>query len=260
MIARMKLSFDASPSPIAQETLRFFTARMETVPEEQADVVVVLGGDGHALKALHRLQGRGKPVYALRRTNSVGFLCNEYAPENLLERLAQAQTVNLHAIRVEYETSSGVTDQALALNEVTLLRETPQAAKMNVSVDGIERLSRYSGDGILVSTPAGSTAYNHSAGGPIMPLDSKTLIMTSISGFRPRRWSYAVLPQSALIEIQIIETEKRPVRLEAGLHMISRVASVRMTLDQDTNFPLLFDPEQPLSERIIREQFMSQCC
>ncbi|MCL2469148.1 MAG: NAD kinase [Alphaproteobacteria bacterium] len=256
----MKLSFDASPSPLGQESLRFFEERYDTVPEEQADIVVVLGGDGHVLKALHRLQDQGKPVYALRRTSSVGFLCNDYAPDDLLARLARAQIVNLPAIRVACKTVSGETEEALALNEVTLLRETAQSAKMSVYVDGVERLSRYSGDGLLISTPAGSTAYNHSAGGPIMPLDSNTLVVTAISGFRPRRWSYAVLPQNAVIEIHVIETEKRPVRLEAGPSVISHVAQVRMELDLETRFPLLFDPEQPLSERIIREQFMSQNC
>jgi len=252
----MKIAFTASPSPLAQESLHQLETLYPTVPLNEADVIVVLGGDGHVLKTLHGLLDKGKAVYALRRTTSVGFLCNDYTPDNLLERIAHAQKVALHPLRAECTTTKGETVQALAINEVTILRDSAQSAKLRVCVDGIERINRFSGDGLLLSTPAGSTAYNHSAGGPIMPLDSNTLVMTAICGFRPRRWSYAVLPQSSVIQIDVTETDKRPVRLEAGPSDIHDIASVKMWLDCTTALTLLFDPDQHLGERIIREQFM----
>ena len=252
----MKIAFAASPSPLAQESLHFLEGCYDTVPVSEADVVVVLGGDGHVLKTLHSLLDKGKMVYALRRTSSVGFLCNNFNPDNLLDRLKHAQKVTLHPLRAECTSVNGEVTTAIALNEVTLLRESAQSAKLRVCVDGIERINRYSGDGLLISTPAGSTAYNHSAGGPIMPLDSNTLVMTAICGFRPRRWNYAVLPQSSVIQLEVLETAKRPVRLEAGMSDISAVASARIWLDCTTAFTLLFDPDQHLGERIIREQFM----
>lgn len=253
----MKISFSASSAPLAQEALHDLTLRYGDVPADEADVIVVLGGDGHVLKTLHATLGTNKPVYAQRRTQSVGFLCNDYNPDSLTERLARAQKVTLHPLKVECSLANGEKQTVRAINEVTLLRDSPQSAKLCVSVDGIERLHRYSGDGLLIATPAGSTAYNHSAGGPIMPLDSGTLVMTAICGFRPRRWSYAILPQNAVIDIQVIEPEKRPVRVEAGFANIRPVISARMGLDTETTFTLLFDPEQHLGERIIREQFMT---
>ncbi|MGE4351024.1 MAG: NAD kinase [Bdellovibrionales bacterium] len=252
----MKIAFAASPTPLAQESLRYLENRYSHVPMAEADIVVVLGGDGHVLKTLHNLLDKGKAVYALRRTSSVGFLCNEFNPDDLLNRIEHAQKVALHPLRTECTTTTGEVYSAVAVNEVTLLRESAQSAKLRVCVDGIERINRFSGDGLLVSTPAGSTAYNHSAGGPIMPLDSNTLIMTAISGFRPRGWHYAVLPQSSVITIEVLETEKRPIRVEAGITDIRNVASARIWLDCTTAFTLLFDPEQHLGERIIREQFM----
>lgn len=252
----MKIAFAASPTPLAQESLHYLESRYPTVEIPEADVVVVLGGDGHVLKTLHNLLDKGKLVYALRRTNSVGFLCNDFNPDNLIERLQRAQKVILHPLRAECTTTAGETISAIAVNEVTFLRESAQSAKLRVCVDGIERINRYSGDGLLIATPAGSTAYNHSAGGPIMPLDSSTLIMTAICGFRPRRWNYAVLPQSSVVTIEVLETEKRPVRVEAGITDIPNVATARLWLDCTTAFTLLFDPDQHLGERIIREQFM----
>ncbi len=252
----MKIAFAASPTPLAQESLLYLESRYPVVPLAEADVVVILGGDGQVLKTLHSLLDKGKLIYALRRTSSVGFLCNDFNPDNLLERLQRAQKVVLHPLRTECTTTTGEVVTAIAVNEVTLLRESAQSAKLRVCVDGIERISRYSGDGLLVATPAGSTAYNHSAGGPIMPLDSNTLVMTAICGFRPRRWNYAVLPQSSVITIDVLETQKRPIRVEAGTNDISNVASARIWLDCTKAFTLLFDPDQHLGERIIREQFM----
>lgn len=252
----MKIAFAASPTPLAQESLHYLESRYPTVPVAEADVIIVLGGDGHVLKTLHSLLDKGKLIYALRRTSSVGFLCNDFNPENLIERITRAQKVTLHPLRAECTTTKGEMISALALNEVTFLRASAQSAKLRVCVDGIERINRYSGDGLLISTPAGSTAYNHSAGGPIMPLDSNTLVMTAICGFRPRRWNYAVLPQASVITIDVLETQKRPIRVEAGTTDICDVATARIWLDCTTAFTLLFDPDQHLGERIIREQFM----
>ncbi len=252
----MKIAFVASPTPLAQESRLDLENRYPHFPPEEADTLVVLGGDGHILKTLHASHKDKKKVFALRRTHSVGFLCNDYTPENLIERIERAQTVTLRPLKVECVTTEGKTHTALAINEISFLRDSPQSAKLQVCIDDVERIHRYSGDGLLISTPAGSTAYNHSAGGPIVPLDSNTLVMTAICGFRPRRWSYAVLPQNAVIDIKVIEHEKRPVRVEAGTENIHSVLSAHITLDRETEFTLLFDPEQHLGERIIREQFM----
>ncbi len=253
----MKIAFAASPSPLAQEALHNLRLRYGDVPEEDAEVIVVLGGDGHVLKTLHATLGKNTPVYAQRRTHAIGFLCNDYSPDNLIERLERAQKVVLHPLKVECTMKDGQKETVLAINEASFLRDSPQSAKLCVSVDGVERLHRYSGDGLLVSTPAGSTAYNHSAGGPIMPLDSGTLVMTAICGFRPRRWSYAILPQNVTIDVEVVEPEKRPVRVEAGFANLHAIASARIYLDPESRFTLLFDPDQHLGERIIREQFMT---
>ena len=251
----MKIAFSASPSSLAQLALRDMQKLYGTTSPEDADVIIVLGGDGHVLKTLYSHMDESQRIYALRRTDSVGFLCNDYHLHHLIERIERAQSVDLHPLKIECTDTNGQTNTSLAINEITFLRETPQSAKLRVCVDGIERLTRFSGDGLLISTPAGSTAYNRSAGGPIMPLDSNTLVMTAICGFRPRSWSYAILPQSSVIDIDIIETEKRPVRVEAGFLNLSHVEKARISLDCTKAFTLLFDPEQHLGERIIREQF-----
>ena len=252
----MKIAFVASPSTLARESLQELGERYGNVPVPEADYVVALGGDGLLLRTFYSVVDSGKPVFGLRRTTSVGFLCNDYNPNNLPERLEKAQRAILHPLRVECTTAEGTATTALALNEVTILRDSPQSARLRVLVDGIERIARYSGDGLLVSTPAGSTAYNHSAGGPILPLDSNTLVMTAICGFRPRRWSYAVLSQNAMIQIKVLESSKRPVRIEAGEQSTHHVLDARIWLDATVNCTLLFDPEQHLGERIVQEQFM----
>jgi len=200
--------------------------------------------------------GLGKPVFAMRRTESIGFLCNDFRVGGLPQRLVKAQKVNLHPLHVEARTVKGRRTSALAINEVTVIRETPQSARLRVSVDDVERIARFSGDGLLVATPAGSTAYNHSCGGPIMPIDANTLVITAISGYRPRRWSHAVLPQDSEIEIDALDTDKRPVRIEAGLKVIHDASHVRIRYDRKRALTLLFDPNEHLGERIVREQFM----
>ncbi len=257
MLDAMKIAFFASPAPQAQESLRELQALYGTTSPEEADIFVALGGDGHVLKTLHAARDSGKPVYALRRTQAVGFLCNDYNPTGLMERLAHAQHVELHPLKLSCKKTDGRLETSIAINEVAFLRDSLQSAKLRVCVDGVERLHCYSGDGLLVSTPAGSTAYNHSAGGPIMPLSAGTLVMTAICGFRPRRWSYAILPQTAMIDIEVTEIEKRPVRIESGFDTIRDVAAAHIELDKETRFTLLFDPDQHLGERLIREQFMT---
>lgn len=252
----MKISFTSAHNLLAQEAFVTLTNQYGQSDLKSADIVVALGGDGQVLKTLYDVMEFGKPVFALRRTESIGFLCNNYNISDLPERISCAQKVILHPLLIEALSTDGTKTSALAINEVTVIRETQQSARLRVSVDGVERIAQYSGDGLLISTPAGSTAYNHSCGGPIMPLDANTLVMTAISGYRPRRWSYAVLPQASIIEINALETDKRPVRIEAGECVIQKAASAKIWLDRKKSLTLLFDPDQHLGERIIREQFM----
>jgi NAD+ kinase len=253
----MKIAYAASQTPLAQAALLSLTAAYPAYSVAEADYVVAIGGDGLVLKTLYGMPSPAKPVYAMRRTEAIGFLCNDYQVEDLPQRLSAAQRVTLYPLAVTCRDQLGATHQAHAINEVAILREASQSAKLKVKVDGIERLALYSGDGLLVATPTGSTAYNHSAGGPIMPLDANTLVMTAICGFRPRRWSYALLRQSAVVDIEVLETAKRPVRIEAGQTSISQVQSATIWLDSATSYALLFDPDQHLGERIMQEQFMA---
>ena len=252
----MKIHFAASHTPLAQKAFVDLTKRYGQSDIREADFIVALGGDGLVLRSLYELKEPAKPVFAIRRTASVGFLCNDYREDDLEQRLMQAHSVTLHPLRLEASTADGTSWSASAINEISVLRETPQAAKLRILVDGIERIAQFSGDGILISTPAGSTAYNHSCGGPIMPLNANTLVMTAISGYRPRGWRYAVLPQDVSVEIEVLETDKRPVKIEAGLSVIPNAVKAKIWLDHTTGIDLLFDPEQHLGERIIREQFL----
>ena len=253
----MKIFFAASHSLLAQKSFAELTKRYGQSTPQEADVTVALGGDGQVLRALYDSMESKKPVFAIRRTESVGFLCNDYNESDLVQRIAKAQTVTLHPLRLEATTVDGTSWSASAINEISILRETPQAVKLSIAVDGVERIAKYSGDGILIATPAGSTAYSHSCGGPILPLNANTLVMTAISGYRPRGWSYAVLPQNAVTEIAVLETDKRPVRIESGASVIHDVAKAKIWWDCATDIKLMFDPDQHLGERIIREQFMS---
>ncbi|MDD3288717.1 MAG: NAD kinase [Alphaproteobacteria bacterium] len=251
----MKLAFSASQTPLAQVAKIELQKRYGGVELAAADCVVALGGDGQVLRTLYGTMFHKQSVYAMRRTESVGFLCNLYKVDDLIERIHKAHKVNLHPLRTECIGANGTHTNTVSINEVTLIRESPQCAKLRISVDGVVRIEQFSGDGLLVSTPAGSTAYNHSAGGPIMPLDANMLIMNGICGFRPRRWSYAVLSQDAVTEIDVLEHEKRPVRVEAGLGSTNNIVHSKIWLDRTTEFRLLFDPDQHLHERIMQEQF-----
>ena len=206
------------------------------------------------LRALHDSIAHKKPVFGMNR-GSVGFLLNEYREESLMERLQKAQTVKINPLRMRAKATDGKTHDALAINEVSLLRETRQTAKLRIKVDGVTRLEELSCDGIIVATPAGSTAYNLSAQGPIIPLNAGIMALTPLSAFRPRRWRGALLPLSSRIVLEVLEAEKRPVSAVADFTEIRDVETVEIWRDK-VEVSLLFDPEMNLDERIIKEQFM----
>ena len=249
-----KIGVVAADLPQAQAALADLTTRYPTVPPEDADVIVALGGDGFMLQTLHRYKGRGRPIFGMNR-GSVGFLMNEYRHEDLPSRLMQAEPVTMHPLKMVAERVDGSRHEASAINEVSMLRETQQAAKIRISIDGVERLAELICDGVLVATPAGSTAYNLSAHGPIVPIDSGVLCLTPISAFRPRRWRGALLPNNVLLRFDILECDKRPVSASADACEVRDVRWIEVSQDRDVRFTMLFDPEHALEERIIKEQF-----
>jgi NAD+ kinase len=250
----MRLAILASQAEAAQEARAALIARYGDGDPEQADVLVALGGDGFMLETQHRFLGRNRPVYGMNR-GSVGFLMNDYREEELPERVARAQAAVLHPLRMRAECAAGRTHAALAINEVSLLRQTRQTAKIRILVDGKERLAELACDGVLVATPAGSTAYNLSAHGPIVPLSANLLPLTPISAFRPRRWRGALLPSSASVVFEVLEPGKRPVSATADYTEVREVRRVEVREDRRVDLTLLFDPDQALSERILAEQF-----
>jgi NAD+ kinase len=250
----MKLAFIAANAPGPQDACARLTAIYGDVPAKQADVIVALGGDGLMLEALHRVLGTDMPVYGMN-CGSVGFMMNEYNEEDLPGRVSRAQSSMLHPLRMHAITASGVVEEAMALNEVSLLRQGRQAAKIRISVDHTERLAELSCDGVLISTPAGSTAYNLSAHGPIIPLSANLLPLTPISAFRPRRWRGALLPSTVDVLFEVLEPEKRPVAAVADFTEVRDVVSVAVSEDRSLWATVLFDPDRALSERIITEQF-----
>lgn len=251
----MKICFYAAETPGAQEARRKLAKEYGHVDIEQSDVIVALGGDGSMLRALHEGIKYKKPVYGMNR-GSIGFLLNEYHDTGLAERLERAQAVKLNPLRMKVTTMTGGSQDALAINEVSLLRETRQAAKLRITIDGVVRLDELICDGIIFSTPAGSTAYNLSAHGPIIPLSAGILALTPISAFRPRRWRGALLPQSARLKLSIMEAHNRPVSAVADFTEIRDVETVEVWQDSGVEIALLFDPEMNLDERMIKEQFM----
>ena len=249
-----RIAFCASPTPLAQDARARLVARYGDCEIEHADAIVSLGGDGFMLETMHRNLGRQTPVYGMN-CGSVGFLMNAFSEDDLPSRLARAQVAVLYPLRMHAVTETGRVEEALALNEVSLLRQLRQAAKIRITVDGRVRLQELICDGILISTPAGSTAYNLSAHGPIVPLSANLLPLTPISAFRPRRWRGALLPSSAEVLFEVLESEKRPVAAVADFTEVRDVVSVAVSEDRGTTANILFDPDQGLSERIIAEQF-----
>jgi len=244
----------AANTTLAQESRDRLVARYGDASFTEADVVVCLGGDGFMLETLHRTLASHVPVYGMN-CGSVGFLMNAFHEDDLPLRLARAQEVVLHPLRMHAVTRAGVVEEALALNEVSLLRQLRQTAKIRITIDGRVRLQELVCDGILVATPAGSTAYNLSAHGPIVPLSANLLPLTPISAFRPRRWRGALLPSTADVMFEILEGDKRPVSAVADFTEVRDVASVAVSEDRSVETVILFDPDQGLSERIITEQF-----
>jgi NAD+ kinase len=248
------IAFVAADTEIAIAARHRLTAVYGDITPEMSDIIVGLGGDGLMLECLHKVLGTDKPVYGMN-CGSVGFMMNEFSELNLLERLMRAQPSILHPLRMHAITASGVVEEAVALNDVFLFRQLRQAAKIRITVDHRERLSELICDGVLISTPAGSTAYNLSAHGPIIPLSANLLPLTPISAFRPRRWRGALLPSTVDVLFEILEPDKRPVAAVADFTEVRDVVSVAVSEDRGISATVLFDPDRALSERIITEQF-----
>lgn len=251
-----RAAFVASDAEQAQQALTELREHYGTVEAETADVVVPLGGDGFMLETLHRFVASGKPIFGMHR-GSVGFLMNAYRLDGLYERLASAVPVVLHPLEMTAICEHGEVCQAIAFNEVSLLRETRQAAKLRITVDGVVRLEELMADGVLVSTPVGSTAYNLSAHGPIIPLGAGILALTPITAFRPRRWRGALLRHEAHVRIDALETDKRPVSAVADFTEARDVVAVEIHENRDIAMKVLFDREFNLEERVFKEQFLS---
>ena len=246
----------AAETDTAQQALEELCERYPSVPPERAEIIIPLGGDGFMLETLHRFRSKGVPIFGMHR-GSVGFLMNPYRPDGLVERLSAAQPVVLHPLEMTAVDEHGARRGALAFNEVSLLRESRQAAKLRVSVDGVVRIEELMADGILVATPVGSTAYNLSAHGPIIPLGAGVLAMTPISAFRPRRWRGALLPHQAKVRIEALESDKRPVSAVADFTEARDVVIVEIRENRNIAMTLLFDREFNLEERVLKEQFTS---
>jgi NAD+ kinase len=254
----LRLAFACADTDEARSARTRLAHRYGNVPFDEADAIVALGGDGFLLETLHRAIRHDalnpKPVYGMNR-GSVGFLLNAYREDNLPQRVASAQRVTLHPLRMIATRVDGERVEALGINEVSLLRETRQAAKLRITIDGVARLEELICDGALVATPAGSTAYNLSAHGPIIPLGAGILALTPISAFRPRRWRGALLPHTATITFEILEDRKRPVSAVADSTEVREVLRVEVAEQRMVLLTLLFDPELNLEERILKEQF-----
>jgi len=252
----MKIAFIASNAPQAVEAKAELVALYGDAPLDEAEVVVALGGDGLMLHTMHAVLASGKPIYGMKRGSTVGFLMNDYDPENLPERIRQSRETVIHPLRMVAADNGGEEHEALAFNEVSLFRETHQAAKLRISVDGQVRMEELICDGLIIATPAGSTAYNLSAHGPILPINSPLLAMTPISPFRPRRWRGAILPKESLIRLDVLEARKRPVAAVADNREYRDVSWVEICQDESVSVRLLFDPGRTLAERVIAEQFL----
>jgi NAD+ kinase len=249
-----RLAFTASDRPEAQAARARLAARYGQASDTEAQAVVALGGDGFMLETLHAHLSSATPIYGMN-FGSVGFLMNDYAEDGLIERINAAQRTSIHPLAMTATTTSGETHEALAINEVSLLRETRQTAKLRIEVDGRVRLGELFCDGALVSTPAGSTAYNLSAHGPIIPLGARVLALTPISAFRPRRWRGALVPHTAQVCFEVLEPDKRPVSAVADNFEVRNVARVEVREVRDRSLVMLFDAGRTFEDRVLDEQF-----
>ena len=250
----LRIAFVASEVEVARTARAALVARYgDTVPQE-ADVIVALGGDGFMLHTLHDTQALEAPVYGMNR-GTVGFLMNEYSEDDLSERLAAAEEAVINPLAMRAMDRQGLVHEALAINEVSLLRAGPQAARLKITVDGRVRMGELVCDGALLATPAGSTAYNYSAHGPILPIGSDVLALTAIAAFRPRRWRGALLPKSARVRFDVLDPDKRPVMADADSTSIADIDWVEIHSEPGVRHHILFDPGHGLEERLISEQF-----
>ena len=249
-----KIAFVASETKEAQEALQKLTKRYGNAAVAESAAIVALGGDGLMLQTLHRFMKTGKPIYGMHR-GTVGFLMNEYSPDDLPKRLSKSHVTVIHPLLMCAHDEDGGRVEFHAFNEVSLFRQTYQAARLRVLIDGEERLPELVADGVLLATPAGSTAYNLSAQGPILPINAPLMALTPISPFRPRRWRGALLPDTARVRVEVLEPEKRPVAAVADHDEVRAVRTVDIQMDHSISMQMLFDPGHSLDERILREQF-----
>jgi len=252
----MKLALVAADSDEAQEAADMLQRRYAFVAQDQADVIVALGGDGTILQTLHAVMKRPVPIYGMN-LGTVGFLMNAYNPDGLLQRIGRALPFSLVPLKMTATTNDDVEHEFYAINDVSLLRETRQTAKISIMIDSRERMSELVGDGVLVATPAGSTAYNLSAGGPIIPMGGNLLALTPLSPFRPRRWRGALIPRESSICFRIQEPIKRPVSAVADMHEVRDVRKVLVQQSRGITLTLLYDHDQNLADRIFGEQFIA---
>lgn len=252
---KQKITFLASEAEAAQVALGRLSGHYGAVPVSDAQVIVALGGDGFMLQTLHQFEAQDIAVYGMN-CGTIGFLMNEYDEEGLHQRLEVAEETVINPMRMRATTADGRVHEALAINEVALLRAGPQAAKLRISIDGRVRMEELVCDGALLATPAGSTAYNYSAHGPILPIDSDVLALTAMAAFRPRRWRGAILPKNAHVRFDVLEPDKRPVMADADSRSSQRdVLSVEIRSEPTIRHRILFDPGHGLEERLTREQF-----
>ena len=255
MSAAPRIAFLASNADGARQALDDLTARHAQHAPDAADVLVALGGDGFMLQTLHRYAALGKPVYGMK-LGTVGFLMNQHRTQGLEERIAAAEPAVLRPLEMQAQTESGASVSSLAYNEVSLLRQTRQAAHLSIALNGKPRLDELICDGVMLATPAGSTAYNFSAHGPIIPLGSSVVALTPIAAFRPRRWRGALLKSDTEVRFRVLDPYKRPVSATADSHEVRDVTEVVIRESRDRTVTLLFDPEHNLEERILSEQFV----
>lgn len=250
----LRIAFTASRAAVAQTARAALIGRYGNAAPEEADIIVALGGDGFMLQTLHETEDLAAPVYGMNR-GTIGFLMNEYRESDLIDRLQAAEEADVNPLSMTTWNADGKQNHALAINEVSLLRAGPQAAKLRITVDGRLRMEELVCDGALVATPAGSTAYNYSAHGPVLPIGSDVLALTAVAAFRPRRWRGALLPKTAHVRFDVLEHDKRPVMAEADSRSFENVAAVEIRSEPSVVHRILFDPGHGLEERLISEQF-----